>query len=231
MITYCQSIRLQTFSLWKADDKTVLFIYKPVLRFWFFVTLQIIEWWEISLWRRAAIRPSITEPAESPNYTEILCLFSKCFKHHVLPHDVLRECMSALALGCMSLSGDQPPHSRMLISLSCVGLWHAWTLEHREANATAGSHPSYAVWRWAATHQVHQHEWVDGRPHEGVQGPAGYEYVERSREGHLQREVSSFPLIITHPETEAVGHPQHSIWPDCWFSFIFTGLFCFQMLY
>lgn len=119
MITYCQSIRLQTFSLWKADNKTVLFIYKPVLRFWFFVTLQIIEWWEISLWRRAAIRPSITEPVESPNHTEILCLFSKCFKHHVLPHNFLRECMSVLALGCMSLWRSAPSLQDVDFSVLC----------------------------------------------------------------------------------------------------------------
>lgn len=62
--------------------------------------------------------------------------------------------------------------------------------EHREANATAGGHPSHAVWCWAAAHQVHQHERTDGWSHEGVQGPAGDEHVERAGEGHFQREVS-----------------------------------------
>lgn len=131
MITYCQSIRLQTFSLWKADNKTVLFIYKPVLRFWFFVTLQIIEWWEISLWRRAAIRPSITEPVESPNHTEILCLFSKCFKHHVLPHNFLRECMSVLALGCMSLWRPAPSLQDVDFSVLCGFMAHVDTRTQR----------------------------------------------------------------------------------------------------
>lgn len=62
--------------------------------------------------------------------------------------------------------------------------------EHREANAAAGCHSSDAVRCRAAAHQVHQHERLDGRPHEGVQGPAGDEYVERTGEGHFQRKVS-----------------------------------------
>lgn len=62
--------------------------------------------------------------------------------------------------------------------------------EHREANASAGGHPSYAVRRRAAAHQVHQHERTDGRPNEGLQGPAGYEHVERAGEGHFPGEVS-----------------------------------------
>lgn len=76
---------------------------------------------------------------------------------------------------------------RVLTALPCA---FVCVSEHREANATAGCHSPDAVRRRAATHQVHQHERADGRPHEGVQGPAGDEYVERTGEGHVQRKVS-----------------------------------------
>lgn len=92
--------------------------------------------------------------------------------------------------------------------LDCVA-WCVFVcvLEHREANATAGCHPSDAVWRRAAAHQVHQHERADGRPHEGVQGPAGDEYVERAGEGHVQRKVS---------ETRAASRCHKAAVPNWW---------------
>lgn len=74
--------------------------------------------------------------------------------------------------------------------------------EHREADATAGRHSSDAVRCRAAAHQVHQHERVDGRPHEGVQGPAGDEYVERTGKGHFQRKVSK--TAMADPTTVVV---------------------------
>ena len=78
--------------------------------------------------------------------------------------------------------------------------------EYGEADAATCRHPANAVRRGAAAHQVHQHERPDGRPHEGVQGPAGDEHVERAGEGHLQREVRKHktsapppPLIFPLP--------------------------------
>lgn len=87
-----------------------------------------------------------------------------------------------------------------LVNVMAVGLWLS---EHREADASTGRHPSDAVRRRAAAHQVHQHERPDGRPHEGVQRPAGHEHVERAGEGDLQREVSNFQVCPKNNGTDA----------------------------
>lgn len=57
--------------------------------------------------------------------------------------------------------------------------------EQWETDETTISHSSHDVRLRAEASQVYQHEWPNGRPDEGVQSPAVYECLDRTRKGDL----------------------------------------------